>query len=183
MSRAAELTKLLEAYEKTMVNELNLGPAAQTQNMVPSTNTATVVKLADEEKPTGSEDCENCEDIKHTDNNGESESDMAKNELYKLNKASKELYNLISNGENLEPWVFSKITVAASYIEGVKNYLEYNKFKQGGEFNGEKDNHEMAIVSRIRNMLHGESKDVLESVLRQTIFNLEALNTIQETKK
>lgn len=183
MSRAAELTKLLEAYEKTMVNELNLGPAAQTQNMVPSTNTATVIKLTDDKKPEGNEDCENCEDINHKETNGESESDMAKNELYKLNKASKELYNLISDGENLEPWVFSKITVAASYIEGVKNYLEYNKFKKGGEFNGEKDNHEFAVVSRIRDMLHGEGKEVLEGVIRQAIFNLEALTTIQETKK
>jgi hypothetical protein len=190
MSNAAEITKILEAYEKTLVvSELNLGPAAETQNMVPTTNTATVVKLSDDKsdkKTTGaenSENCETCDDMQHSDTDTDSESDMAKNELYKLHKASKELYSLISSGENLEPWVFSKITVAASYIEGVKNYLEYNKFKQGGEFGGEQDSHELRVVSRIRDMLHGESKEVLESVIRQVIFNLEALKTIQETSK
>jgi hypothetical protein len=32
-------------------------------------------------------------------------------------------------------------------------------------------------------MLHGESKEVLETVLRQTIFNLEAIKTIEENKE
>ena len=189
MSNAAEITKILEAYEKTLViNELNLGPAAETQNMVPTTNTATVIKLSDDkdgEQSTGAENAEMLDDMQHddTDADSDSESDMARNELYKLHKASKELYSLIGGGVNVEPWVFSKITVAASYIEGVKNYLEYNKFKNDGGFEGDHNSHEVRVVSRIRDMLHGESKDVLESVIRQVIFNLEALQTIQEISK
>ena len=108
---------------------------------------------------------------------------MAKNELYKLHNASKQLYNLIKDGDDLEPWVFSKITVAARQIVGVRNSLEYNKFKTQGEFAPDHDAHEFKIVSRIRDMLHGENKEVLETVLRQTIFNLEAIKTIEEDKQ
>ena len=176
MSRKSELVKLSEAYNEVVVNELSISPAAETTNMVPSTTAPTTLKISDTAKP------ENCEDMSDVSND-ESDANMAKNELYKLHKGAKELYNIIHEGENLEPWVFSKITLAASYIESVKNYLEYNKCKKEGEFNTEQDAHEFKIVSRIRDMLHGESKEVLESVLRQAIFNLEAINAINEDKK
>jgi hypothetical protein len=39
------------------------------------------------------------------------------------------------------------------------------------------------MVMKVRDMLQGESKEVLEGVIRQAIFNLEALQTIEETKK
>jgi len=175
MSRKSELVKISEAYSEVMVNELSISPAAETTNMIPSTIAPTAIKVNDEPKP------ENAENLAAT-NNAETDSDMAKNELYKINKSSKELYNLISCNEDLEPWVFSKITLAASYIESVKNYLEYNKFKKEGEFTDEQGAHEYKVVSRIRDMLHGESKDVLESVLRQTIFNIEAITAIEENK-
>lgn len=172
MNRASELIKLSEAYA-TVINELGLSPAIEPANTVPSTNTATVVKIKKQE------DCETCDSAAGSTSHPEEESNMVKNELYKLHKASKELYNLIGDGENLEPWVFSKITVAASYIEGVRNYIEYNKFKQQGEFQGEQDAHELNVVSKIKDMLHGESKEVLGNVIRQAIFNLEALEAIK----
>jgi len=194
MSRKGELEKISEAYKQIVVNELNLGPAAETTNMVPSNNTPTVLKL--NKKSCGcenAEDCikcknsENCEDcskitpVETSAGSGESEADMAKNELYKIHNGSKALYNLLKDDQNLEPWVFSKITLAASYIESVKNYLEYNKFRKDGEFDSDENSHELKIVSKIRDMLYGEGKEVLESVLRQTIFNLEALNAINES--
>lgn len=175
MSRKSELVKISEAYGEVVVNEMGISPAAETTNMVPSTVSPTAIKITDT-KP------ENGEDLIKT-NNAETDSDMAKNELYKINKGAKELYELIGCGEDLEPWVFSKITLAASYIESVRNYLEYNKFKKEGEFGSEQGNHEYKIVSRIRDMLHGESKEVVESVLRQAIFNLEAIRSIEESKK
>jgi hypothetical protein len=178
MSRKAELEKISEAY-KEVISELNLGPGAETTNTVPSNNTATVVKLSD--KPCGCEDCEDCKEKElPSTGSGESDADMAKNELYKLHNASKSLYNILKDNQDLEPWVFSKITLAASYIDSVKNYLEYNKFKTQGEFDADAHNHEYKMVSKIRDMLYGESKEVLESVLRQAIFNLEAL---EESKK
>lgn len=180
MSRKGEITKISEAYKQVIVSELNLGPAAETTNMVPSNNTATVIKLKDKECG-----CENGEDVKDstdiTPGGSETDADMAKNELYKIHNASKELYNILKDCQDLEPWVFSKITLAASYIESVRNYLEYNKFKKEGEFTGDETAHEYKIVSKIRDMLYGESKEVLESVLRQAIFNLEALNAINES--
>lgn len=175
MSRKSELVKISEAYGEVVVNELSISPAAETTNMVPSTVSPTAIKISDAKAEGG-------EDLIKT-NNAETDSDMAKNELYKINKSSKELYELIGCGEDLEPWVFSKITLAASYIESVKNYLEYNNFKKGGEFGAEQGDHEYKIVSRIRDMLQGESKGVVESVLRQAIFNLEAIKAIEESKK
>lgn len=188
MSRKGELEKISEAYTQIVVNELNLGPAAETTNMVPSNNTPTVIKL--NKKSCGcenAENAENCEDcskitpVEPSTSSGESEADMAKNELYKIHNGSKALYNLLKDNQDLEPWVFSKITLAASYIESVKNYLEYNKFRKDGEFDADENSHELKIVSKIRDMLYGEGKEVLESVLRQTIFNLEALNAINES--
>lgn len=176
MSRKSELIKISEAYEKIALNELSISPAAETTNMVPSTVSPTAIKVTDTPKP------EECEDTMKP-GTGESDADMAKNELYKLHKGAKELYSIITDGENLEPWVFSKITLAASYIDSVKNYLEYNKFRKEGEFNADQDSHEFKIVSRIRDMLHGEGKEVLESVLRQAIFNLEAIKAIEENKQ
>jgi hypothetical protein len=181
MSKKNELIKISEAYNEVVVNELKLGPGPESTAMAPSNNTPTVLKISDNK---ACEDCEDGWDAKApTAGTGETDADMAKNELYKMHNASKQLYNLIKDGEDLEPWVFSKITVAASYIEGVRNYLEYNKFKKQGEFAPDGDAHEFKIVSRIRDMLHGESKEVLETVLRQTIFNLEAIKTIEENKE
>lgn len=181
MNKKNELIKISEAYNEVVVNELNLGPGAESTAMAPSNNTPTVLKISDNKACEDGE--EGCETGMPAAGTGETDADMAKNELYKLHNASKQLYNLIKDGDDLEPWVFSKITVAASYIEGVRNYLEYNKFKTQGEFAPDHDAHEFKIVSRIRDMLHGENKEVLETVLRQTIFNLEAIKTIEEDKQ
>ena len=50
---------------------------------------------------------------------------MAKGQLYQLSKYSVELHGMISDTDNLEPWVQSKITKAADYISAVKHYMEY----------------------------------------------------------
>lgn len=50
---------------------------------------------------------------------------MAKSELYRLAKQAIELHGMIQDTDNLEPWVQSKITKAADYINSVKNYMEY----------------------------------------------------------
>lgn len=51
---------------------------------------------------------------------------MAKSELYKAAKYAAELHQMISDTDNLEPWVAAKITKAADYLSSVKHYMEYN---------------------------------------------------------
>ena len=173
MSEKQEVVNLTEAYKKVVVSEIQSISPGEGRSAVPAPqHTETIaIKTEDEINPVDS----------LTDK--DTEADMAKGELFKLNKDSKELYNLISSCENLEPWVFSKITVAASYIQGVKNYLEYDNFKKKGEFSIDKSDHDNMMSLKVKEMLQGESREVLESVIRQAIFNLEALQTIEETKE
>jgi len=50
---------------------------------------------------------------------------MAKQNLYKMHKYSKELFELLDDHDELESWVQEKIAKAADYISSVKHYLEY----------------------------------------------------------
>ena len=173
MSEKQEVVNINEAYKKIVINELGGFTPGDGRLAVPAPQHPEVVAIKDQEEVNDTPRVET----------GETESDMAKGELFKLNKDSKELYNLLSSCDNLEPWVFSKITIAASYIQGVKNYLEYDNFKKKGEFSIDKSEHDNLMSLKVREMLHGESREVLEAVMRQAIFNLEALQTIEETKK
>lgn len=174
MSIKQDLLKLSEAYKSLVVNELGGSTPGEGRSTVPAPQHAEVIAIA---KP---------EDEQHHDVHAaetETEAYMAKGELYKIHKDAKELYNIVKDCDDVEPWVFSKITIAASYLNGVKNYLEYDKFKKQGEFAIDTVQHGDHVLSQVRDILQGEGRDILESVIRQAIFNLEALQTIQETKK
>lgn len=54
---------------------------------------------------------------------------MAKGNLYKTAQYATMLQGLIQDNENLEPWVQEKIAVAASMMESVGNYLQYEKMR------------------------------------------------------
>lgn len=54
---------------------------------------------------------------------------MAKGNLFKMAQYSAKLHNMIQDNENLEPWVEEKIAVAASMIETVAHYMEYEKIR------------------------------------------------------
>ena len=112
-------------------------------------------------------------------NNGETDARMTKSELYKISKYAQELHNLIKDEENLEPWIFSKITLAGNYLDSVKHYMDYENYRK------EEDTpcHGNNVIARLKSMLHGEKREVLEQAMRQVIFNLEMLQTIEETKK
>ena len=62
---------------------------------------------------------------------------MAKSDLLSIHKKSGELYNMISEDEELEGWVQAKITKAAEYITSVHNHMEYEKNKPATIGNGE----------------------------------------------
>ena len=50
---------------------------------------------------------------------------MAKSQLYKAAKYAIKLHSMISDQDNLEPWVQAKITKASDYLQVVKHYMEY----------------------------------------------------------
>ena len=58
---------------------------------------------------------------------------MAKSQLYKLAKYAISLHSMISDTDNLEPWVQAKITRAAEDMSSVKHYLEYEAVNPHGE--------------------------------------------------
>lgn len=170
MSVKNDIVNICEEYAQHVAGGATPGEGRST---VPTSDNPTTIAIKPEQ--------DEIETLKHDET--ETESYMAKSELYKIHKAAKELYNLIKDCDNLEPWVFSKITVAASYLEGVKNYLEYDKFKKEGEFDTDTMTHTTAVTDKVRAMLQGESRDVLENVLRQAIFNLEAIEIAEKTKQ
>lgn len=54
------------------------------------------------------------------------EGKMAKVNLFKMEEYSRSLQSIIADNQNLEPWVQEKIAVAASMIESVAHYMEYD---------------------------------------------------------
>jgi hypothetical protein len=52
---------------------------------------------------------------------------MAKSQLYKLAKYAIGLHGMISDTDNLEPWIQAKITRASEDLSSVKHYMEYNE--------------------------------------------------------
>ena len=62
---------------------------------------------------------------------------MAKQNLWKLANYAQELHDLISDDENLEPWVEEKIAVASFMIDSVAHYVEYEKHRAHEDMEGE----------------------------------------------
>ena len=57
---------------------------------------------------------------------------MAKSQLFRAAKYAQEIMDNISDDDELEAWVQSKITKAADYLGAVKHYLEY-EYRTGGQ--------------------------------------------------
>ena len=76
-------------------------------------------------------------DTPPADTNDDGEGYMAKAQLMSLNKQSGELYNMLSDNEELEAWIQSKITKASDYINAAYNYMQYEKNKANTIGNGE----------------------------------------------
>ena len=55
---------------------------------------------------------------------------MAKVNLFKMEEYSKQLQSIIADNQNLEPWVQEKIAVAASMLESVAHYMEYEAVRE-----------------------------------------------------
>ena len=55
------------------------------------------------------------------------EGDMAKRSLYHMAAQAQQLHDMLQDDENLEPWVQSKITKAADYLEKAFKAISYDK--------------------------------------------------------
>tara|TARA_A100001515_G_scaffold144632_1_gene149328 strand:- start:229 stop:684 length:456 start_codon:yes stop_codon:yes gene_type:complete len=53
------------------------------------------------------------------------EGDMAKGQLYHIAKNAMTLFDSLSDEDQLQGWVQSKITKASDYMKSVRDYLEY----------------------------------------------------------
>jgi hypothetical protein len=59
------------------------------------------------------------------------EGDMAKDQLRVANDAARELYDILDANDNLPEWVQKKITLAADYIDTVRDYMKANAENYG----------------------------------------------------
>ena len=55
------------------------------------------------------------------------EGNMAKRSLYHMAAQAQQLHDMLQDDENLEPWVQSKITKAADYLENAFKSISYEK--------------------------------------------------------
>ena len=65
------------------------------------------------------------------EDHGDSDGNMAKQNLWKMAEYAKELYSLIEDSDDLEPWVEEKIAIASFMMDSVGHYIEYMKHRQG----------------------------------------------------
>ena len=63
------------------------------------------------------------------------EGDMAKDQLFTINSAAKELYSIIHAEENLPEWVQKKITLAMDYIDTARDYMKAQKYEEDTQTN------------------------------------------------
>lgn len=61
------------------------------------------------------------------EDHGDSDGSMAKQNLWKMAEYAKELYSLIEDSDDLEPWVEEKIAIASFMMDSVGHYMQYQK--------------------------------------------------------
>jgi len=172
--RGKDIQCLFEAYNEVVINEdLGLGPNA-ISDTVPNNSKPTNVKLVktpddivknmkEEEEGCGC-GCEQC----NCKSGEETPVAMAKGELFNTAKHAAGLFNLLSTLDNIEPWVASKITKAADYLNSVKQYLEYEKVDDVVSGETEQLPNEN-VLNKIKVLLNSESKKTLENALYEVI--------------
>lgn len=67
------------------------------------------------------------EHAEHEESSYDNDGRMAKQNLWKMAEYSKELYNLIDDEDDLEPWVEEKIAIASFMMDSVGHYMQYEK--------------------------------------------------------
>jgi len=165
--RGKDIQCLFEAYNEVVVNEdLGLGPNAISDTVPNNTKPANVklVKTPDDVVKNMKEEEEGC----GCSTGEETPVAMAKGELFNTAKHAAGLFNLLSTLDNIEPWVASKITKAADYLNSVKQYLEYEKVDDAVSGETEQIPNEN-VLNKIKVLLNSESKKTLENALYEVI--------------
>jgi len=86
------------------------------------------------------------------------EGNMAKNQLFKLQKYAKILHDNLDDNTELESWVQSKITLAADYIGKVMHYLEYELNLDTESESGCAQEPEMIDIADFSSQMSGHDK-------------------------
>jgi hypothetical protein len=68
---------------------------------------------------------------------------MVKQNLWKMAEYAKEMYDLIEDDDDLEPWVEEKIAVASFMMDSVGHYIQYEKHRSHEDMEGEEDHFEI----------------------------------------
>ncbi len=87
-------------------------------------------------------------DIKKHDH----EASMAKAELAQLAKNAISVYKMIQDGDNLDGWVSSYITLANDHLNSVQEYMEYEMHKKSAIEQGPRE-FEESVHSQVQNDL------------------------------
>jgi len=195
MGNKSDLINIYEEYKKGVIEELNIGVPQDGPSLFPSSegqpsntqiSNIDIKDQSDEEcsvcsqSPCSCSQCSSCNNSPCAceDDNEDSNTNMAKSEVFKILKSANELMNLLENSPKVEQWQLSKLVKASDYVCSVKGSIEYGEFEkcQSDLLNGIEDlNSNMGVVLKIKDMLSGQNLAVNEEVLRQVIFNIECI--------
>lgn len=194
---AKDYNLLNELYHQKIAKEnIGLGPLGDNAGVTPSPSKIQRASLPPER---GCDKCGENEEGKEEDCEGynpesnESNGKMSRQLLFRMVKLSAMLHDILKDKNNVEAWVLSKLTNAHDQLESVFGYEDYEHAlnpmhgacgdMQGNlEENNEEDLYAAIskgsddLLNQIKTVLRGESKDILEKVLFETI-------TLLETKK
>lgn len=128
---------IFEAYNKTLNENLGLGPNTPTMVKITPIGSTTPFKkkteasIEDDEHvyiqagtPSDGCICSDC-GCQGDDTGYDGELDMARAELLKAAEYATKLFNHIESLDSLEGWTASKITKASDYLSSVYHYLSY----------------------------------------------------------
>ena len=93
------------------------------------------------------------------------EADIARENLMLIVEYSIKLFKMIKAGDDLEGWVFMKLTKASECVSSAKHHLEYEQFKNHGlddEYGGEE-----TVAESRRDEYESKLKDMLDTVLSE----------------
>jgi hypothetical protein len=116
----------------------------------------------------------------------ESNAFLAKQQLYRTVKMSSMLHDIISDEEELEPWMASKITQAFDDLNTIFSYKDYQHFRNKIDHDIEIeekteqdlyksiDDGGQSLISKIKEIMRSQPREKVEDVVYGMIKTLEA---------
>ena len=133
------------------------------------------------------EDCEGCETMHGNEHSNEEHGGyMTKQNLFRIVKIAAMLHDLLSDEENIEPWVLDKIARAQGDLNSIFGYKDYEKHREVLNHSLENVEEETendlfsaihsgggSLLDALRKSLKSESREIVEKVLLEAIKVLE----------